>query len=282
MFERESLFKMIFNKEWEKISDVLCKNSKLLKSDPIIQQAIQLFENEFFADISELTTKEKLLALEYPGLIIELDQKSFSSSFVERFLDEKLKIMMELKSDAVISFAASHQERPLARKILKNIQSSHPESIADARRIDVSINSTATDYREPRIINLFKSKQEENFFEAIRQSFPTYHPYPNVALSCVLDFEKIKNKLDQSQKNYYFRAIIDSVVFDSANGYKPMYFFELDSHFHDNDIARKNDAMKNAIFEAGNVKLIRIRAHESRERTVKKFQELVLEVMRGL
>ncbi len=40
--------------------------------------------------------------------------------------------------------------------------------------------------------------------------------------------------------------------------------------------------MKNIIFEAANVKLIRIRAYDLKETSVKQFYELVLEVMRGL
>ncbi len=88
--------------------------------------------------------------------------------------------------------------------------------------------------------------------------------------------------LSSIKKEYFFRAIVDSVVFDSSNKYQPKFFFELDSHFHDNERARNNDEMKNIIFEAANVKLIRIRAYDLKETSVKQFYELVLEVMRGL
>lgn len=282
LFDRESLFKMLLNKEWDEIAKILFKNSTTFQSDPVIQQAIQFFELEFFADIEHLSLKDKLKILEYPGLVIELKQKSFSESFVNRFLDEKLTAMSALNSDALISFAASHQNRPLARKILQEIQAAKPELIADARRNNVTIKSTKTVASESKTIKLFKSRQEENFFEAIRKSFPTYHPYPNVALSCILNFDAISESLTQPQKDYFFRSVVDSVVFDATNGYKPMHFFEIDSSFHDSERARKNDAMKDAIFEAANTKLIRIRAHEMEETTVEKFQSLVLEVMRGL
>lgn len=282
MFDRESLFTLLYEKKWDDIAKILYKNPKLLQTDPVIKQAIQLFETEFFADTEVLDSKEKLKIFEYPGLVVELSQKSFSSSFVDRFLDEKLAILKELESDTLISFAASHQDRPLAKEILKEIQSKRPESIADARRQNLSIKSTNTDSSHAKTIKLFKSKQEELFFEAVRKSFPTYHPYPNVALSCILDFEVIKGKLNQAQKDYFFRSIIDSVVFDTASGYQPRYFIELDSPFHDNDRAKANDAMKDAIFEAANVKLIRIRAYDISECTVENFQNLVLEVMREL
>lgn len=282
MFDRESLFQMLANKEWDSIAKVLYKNSGLFQTDPIIQQAIQLFESEFFAHVESLSPKEKLLQFEYTGLVLDLKQKSFTESFVTRFIDEKLEALNFLKSDHLLSFAASHQDRPLAQKILKEMQSEKPEEIADACRENVTIKATATNIGYSKTIKLFKSKQEENFFEAIRKAFPTYHPYPNVALSCVLDFNEVSKSLTKTQKEYFFRAIIDSVVFDSSDNYQPMYFFELDSHFHDNERARINDEMKNKIFEAANTKLIRIRAYDLKETSVNKFYELVLEVMRGL
>jgi len=273
---------MLLNKEWDGLARILYDNSGLLQSDPVINQAIQLFEGEYFSDIQSLSPKEKLSALEYPGIVLDLKQKSFSDEFIFRFINEKLKVMQLLDSDGLISFAASHQKFPLAQQILQDIQERKPELMANERRENVSIKATKIVKGEAKTIKLFKSQQENNFFEAIRLSFPTYHPYPNVALSSIINFEGIQKDLSSAQKNYFFRAVIDSVVFDAVDGYKPMYFFELDSHYHDSGKAKENDDMKNAIFEKANVKLIRIRAYESEEATVKKFQGLVLEIMRDI
>lgn len=120
------------------------------------------------------------------------------------------------------------------------------------------------------------------FFEAVRSAFPTFYPYPNVAVSCVIDYEAIKNALTTAEREYFFKAIIDSVVFDNCDGYEPKYFVELDSHYHDNQLAEKNDRMKDAIFNAANVKLIRIRLHDHWDASVEQFKQLVLEVMHGL
>jgi len=273
---------MLFQKDWDGIAKILYKNQELLKSDPVIQQAINLFEEEYFSDIEVLGASKKKEVLEYPGLVVELKQTSFSPSFVSRFVDEKLRNLKELKSDALISYAASHQGRPLAREILAEIQSSKPESIADAKRSNVTIKSTKTGAGRPKTISLFKSKQEESFFEAVRGAFPTHHPYPNVSISSVLDYQAIKEALNSEQKNYFFKGVVDSVVFDARKSYQPMYFIELDSHFHDNSEARKNDGLKNSIFEVANVKLIRIRAYDLKECTVEKYKELIWEIMRDL
>jgi hypothetical protein len=273
---------MLARKEWDEIAKIMYKNAKLLGSDPIIQQAIRLFESEFFSETERLTPRERLKVYEYPGLIIELKKHAFSEQFVGRFVDEKLKLLNVENSDSLLSFAASHQDRPLAREMLREISAKKPEVIADARREHVSIRATTTTEDHARTTNLFKSKQEQHFFEAVRDAFPTYHPYPNVAVSCVLDFDAIKARIGQLEREYFFRAIIDCVVFDTKNGYEPKFFIELDSHFHDGQRARENDALKDSIFNAANVKLIRIRAHQDSETTVHRFKQLVLEVMRGL
>ena len=282
MLDREALFQMLARKEWNEIAKVMYKNSKLLGSDPIIQQAIRLFESEFFSETECLDPREKLRVYEYPGLIIDIRKHAFSESFVERFIDEKLKLLRAINSDSLLSYAASHQERPLAREIIQYIQTKAPEIIADARRENVSIKSTHTTNSKSKTINLFKSKQEQNFFEAVREAFPTYHPYPNVSVSCILDFDAVKAQLSQPERDYFFRAIVDCVVFDTKDGYEPKFFIELDSNLHDKARAKENDRMKDAIFNAANVKLIRIRAHHGNETTVQKFKQLILEIMRSL
>lgn len=282
MIDRETLFQMLARKEWDAIAKTMYRNANLIGSDPIIEQAIRLFESEFFSETEKLGPRDRLKSYEYPGLIIELKQHVFSKQFIGRLVDEKLKLLKAEKSDSLISYAASHQDRPLAREILSEIDAKTPEVIADARREHVSVRATANTDGRALTRNLFKSKQEQNFFEAVRDAFPTYHPYPNVAVSSVLDFDALKASLDRAARDYFFWAIIDCVVFDTKDGYEPRFFFELDSIYHDEERARENDALKDRIFSAANVKLIRIRARERSEATVHRFKQLVLEVMRGL
>ncbi|WP_163574073.1 DUF2726 domain-containing protein [Halomonas faecis] len=282
MFERESLFHMLANKEWDSIAKTMYLNSNLIGSDPVFAQAIRLFESEFFVETDSLPPIEKKKVYEYPGLVIELKQHAFSKSFVEKFIDSKLSLLKDTESDSLLSYASQHQDRPLAVKILKEIQEKTPEVLADARRQNVSIKATTTNSESQKTTKLFKSRQEQFFFEAVRDVFPTYHPYPNVAVSCVIDYSGIRDSLSAESREYFFKAIIDCVVFDSIKGYEPKFFIELDSHHHDNERAAKNDRMKDEIFNASNVKLIRIRAYDRSEATVGGFKKLIYEVMRGL
>lgn len=106
---------------------------------------------------------------------------------------------------------------------------------------------------------LFKSKLESEFYQALKNVFPTYFIYPNVALSNIFDFDKIQDNLGAESKSYFFKAIIDFVVYDPVDNHNPKYFFEVDSAYHDSDKAKRNDALKDDIFSIANIELIRIR-----------------------
>ena len=282
MLDRELLFQMLVNKKWDSIAKTMYQNSKLISSDPVLLQAIQLFESEFFVETDSLPPSEKKKVYEYPSLVIELNQHAFSKSFVETFIDRKLVLLKETNSDHLLSYAAQHRDRPLAVRILKEIQAKTPEVLADARRQGFSIKATPITNENPKTTKLFKSRQEQLFFEAVKETFPTYHPYPNVAVSCVIDYSAVKDILSAEERKYFFTAVVDSVVFDSAKEYEPKFFVELDSKYHDNERAERNDHLKDEIFKAANVKLIRIRIHDQNEITVENFKQLILEVMRGL
>lgn len=109
---------------------------------------------------------------------------------------------------------------------------------------------------------LFKSKLESEFYQALKNVFPTYFIYPNVAVSNIFEFNKIREHLDQDSKNYFLNAIVDFVVYDPTDNHTPKYFFEVDSVYHDSEKAKRNDALKNNIFSIANIELIRIRPND--------------------
>lgn len=50
VFERETMFQMLANRDWEGLSNTLVEHARALTNDPITQQAVGFFETEFFAD----------------------------------------------------------------------------------------------------------------------------------------------------------------------------------------------------------------------------------------
>lgn len=279
VFERESMYQMLANRDWIGLSNTLTTHAKELANDPITQQAVGFFETEFFADCSGYPSKVRYQKFEHISLMIELGKHGFSKAFQNRFVDEKLQVMQELGLPSLLSFALSNQHRPLAKQIVLEKRTAAPDQIAQARRGDLSIKTSQVHDAAPKTIKLFKSQQEENFFEAVRRAFPTYNPYPNVALSSVLDINSFKDDLSPKERSYFYTAVVDSVVFDARDSYTPKFFFELDSVHHDSIQAQENDAMKDSIFKAANVKLTRIRGYGSKPLTVQEFERLVLDVM---
>lgn len=282
MIDPEQLFQYLADKNWAAISAYVHQNSKSIGKSPLVAKAIEVFEQEFFKETDSLDLNSRKEAYSYPGLIIEIGKHAFSEDFISKFIDKKIELLKALKSDSLIGFASANQHRESARLVIKEFKQVQPEVIADARREKVSIKSNEVTNAKPKVINLFKSLQEQYFFEAVREAFPTYHPYPNVALSSVIDFEAIQTQLSSEEKSYFFRSLIDVVVFDTRYAYEPKFFIELDSVYHNSKRSQKNDSLKNNIFSAANIKLIRIRFYDQSEISVSKFKDLVIEIMRGL
>ncbi|WP_423770509.1 DUF2726 domain-containing protein [Pseudomonas sp. NLJ1] len=282
MEDREHWFTLLAQKDWEAIGKIIYRMKKAKVQDPHLTQLTGFFESEFFAFAEPLPAAERSKQFEYTNLIIELIQHGFSQGFVDRFVDERLKLMQETNHSALLNYAQTHQHRPLAKGIIQSFLQAKPEAVAASLWGNMTVRATEVTPGKPKTIRLFKSKQEENFYEAVRRVFPTHHPYPNVALSCVLDYQAIKDQLSEQAKSYFFRGIVDSVLFDVGAGYVPVYFIELDSSFHDDPQAQVNDQLKDAIFRAANTKLIRIRPLDAKASSVEEFKRLVRELMRQL
>jgi hypothetical protein len=98
----------------------------------------------------------------------------------------------------------------------------------------------------------------------VREVFATYLVYPNVALSTVIDFEAVRERLASDERQYFFRGVIDCVVFDQHGGYRPLHFFELDSPLHDDAERFSNDGRKDRIVSTAGKQLHRIRSRNRR------------------
>lgn len=107
---------------------------------------------------------------------------------------------------------------------------------------------------------LFRSDQERLFFEAACRVYAGRLVQMNVALHAALDFEALRGRLLPDERTYFFRALVDGVVFDPEAGYRPIRFFELDSPVHGDARARERDAWKDRIVALAGHRLVRVRA----------------------
>lgn len=280
MRDREQLFQLLAAKDWDRLSEVIYQQRAVLGADLVIKHAVSLFEQEFIGHIVALPASVRLQKLRHVTLIIESNRKSFASDFVDQAIDAKLTALHETKNETFASYASHYFDRPLAKELLKLTKLERPEHLADARRANASVKAIPqVRSRTSHTASLFKSPQERNFYEAVRQVFPDLLPYPNAPASVTINFDAVKTKLSSEARSYYFKALFDCVVFDPKDDHTPLHFFELDSAYHNRPEAQANDQMKNAICTAANVKLVRIRAFNVQETSVESFAGLLRELI---
>lgn len=279
MQDRELLYKLLVSKDWDGLSELIYSNRAVLASDRVIQNAVALFESEFIDHIKVLPASEQLLKLRHISLLIESNESSFTTNFVSQAINAKLRALHETGNSAFVGYASRYQSHPLARELLERTRLERPEHFAEAKRPAVSVKAASAQKQNPSVTSLFKSSQERNFYLALQQAFPLLLACPNLPVSTVLKFEPISACPDADVRDYFFKAVFDCVVVNPAADYRPLYFFELDSKFHDGPAAKRNDKLKNFICDAAGVKLIRIRAHEASETSMAAFVTLVKELI---
>jgi hypothetical protein len=257
------------------------KNRWAAASDEIIHRAVKTFEEQFFrqldAGFRDPRKKEyltKLLLLDR-GRIYELSGANRSRVVVELVN----YLLEEGERQEACSYARFLPDNPACTALIKEYEASLAKPVEDVRTDQISVSVNQGISSVDATVSLFKSKQEVTFFLALRRVFPTFEIYPNVALSCLVEFEQIVSKLSQEERNYFFKAIVDFVVFDQFQGYKPIHFFELDSAHHDTEEQKVKDQFKNKILGCAGQKLFRIRRLHGNP-TEMELTGLILEILK--
>lgn len=285
---REKIYNFLVSKNWDMLLNYEKTQRKVILEDEQIKKIYEdYFLSEYIKYIESLNNKlDSLVELrKLYGQFIQLHKQkiySFKEKDFEKFIEIYLKILNEA-SDSKVALTIAKQWNHL--EISKIIISKYNEELSlivnhnNEEQISVKINieKSVNNYS----INLFKSNQEVEFFKAFIDVFPHYFTYPNVALSCLIDFDKIKDTLSKDEKIFFFAAIVDCVVFEQVNNnYLPKYFFELDSFYHDNKQQHVKDKMKDNIFSVAGLKLLRIRAKNNNILTRNDFTELIKNIIK--
>jgi hypothetical protein len=267
---REYYFKLLADHDWDKILELESKYRTEIKQEPYFQQIINdylflelLKEVKNFQDVF---TKKNILYRFYSRFLQHRNKTyNIKEGDFENLVIELLKSLLECKDNSsAYKIALKWEELEYAKKIVVDLASSQTSNIIHSKEDKIKLSSNNEISNENYTIPLFKSKREKYFFDAIREKFPSYLHYPNVALSCSIEFSKISKKLSQEEKEYFFKGIVDCVVYDVQNdNFIPKYFFELDSIYHDDKKQKNKDEMKNKIMSLAGIKLYRIRPYEN-------------------
>lgn len=278
----EELYLLLQNKQWNKLLQFEKENRKQILKDDQIKN---IYENFFFPEYIkyiELLDDKLSSIVEAKQLYKHFIQLYNTSTyhFEDNFIAFTVVFLDMLKDDNLeiaYTYAKKWEELDVAKLIIEEYSKNkvlHSQSdIMHIKKIEDTKKNRST-------INLLKSKQEVDFFNAVRSCYMNFFIYPNVALSCIIDFEKIEAELTEQEKAYFFKSIVDCVVFkEENNNYKPCFFFELDSIYHDTEKMKQNDNKKNRIFELSGLKLIRIRPKREEKLNEENFKIAINEAI---
>lgn len=277
----EHIYKLTHRKQWSELLDLVHQYSKAASSDELVMGAVKTFENEFFGDLEKGVESdnirfilEKLFLLDR-GKIYKLSEDRFC-----RIVVELVKIYSKQgRSKEAYDLAAKYcPKNEICAEIINLYEESFPKVIEHSQSQKIRVTENRNVASANYTTSLFKSNQELEFFMGVREVFQMFVVYPNVALSCVISFEKIQTSLSQEEKSFFFRGIIDCVVFDQHNNYKPTKFFELDSSYHDSIEQLQRDNIKDKILGLAGQKLYRMRKTSDNQGS-KEFMKLIREIV---
>lgn len=274
----EEIYRLAFEKRWAELLDIVHKHSKVAASDEMIQRAVGTFEDYFFLQFEpgggqELAPYLKKLFALHVGGIYRLPEDRF------RLIVLELVSLYRLSGDVFSAYdcAKFYAEHPACAEVIAAFEANQPKIVAHSQSQQINVAEMPVASEIDHTTSLFKSQQEIDFFLALRDVFPMYTVYPNVALSTVISYSGIKAGLSGEEKDYFFKGIVDSVVVDHHDNYKPVFFFELDSAFHDIEERRRKDELKNRIVGLAGKKLYRIR-RIARKQGKAEFVKLIREI----
>ena len=282
----EEIDNLIKKNNWFDVINVIDKYftyPSCLKNKSIVN-SLEIIKVKFLTDLEnnlECANNQSVLET-----IFELHRKRgiihdlFSLHFI--YIVSKLAKIHQKQGSIKIAYkyAKMFPGNSICDEIIKSYNESIPRVIEHSQspKIQITENQNISDV--DYTISLFRSKQEIDFYMAVRDFFQTYIIYPNVALSCVIDSKKIRSQTSKEEYNFFFKGIIDCVVFDQHNNYKPLWFFELDSSYHDAPEQKQKDEYKDNILSKAGHKLYRIRKIDNSQ-SKEEFIQLIRELTRG-
>ena len=273
--DHEVLYRLIYAGEWVAAFDAVHRQHEALPGDPLLARAAETLVTTFFkafeAGPAPEDALEKLFLL-HTGGFYTLHEPHFErvvEALVARHAD---------RPETAAGYARFCPDNPRCAAVLR--AHGPAERVAHTQADDLAVHARLP-LGADATIRLFKSQQEIDFFLAAREVFATYLVYPNVALSSLVNYDHIKDRLSGEERRYFFRGVVDCVIFDQHDGYRPCYFFELDSSLHDTEARHRKDQYKERILALAGQTLYRIRRRDA-DAGRAAFVQLLREMRSGL
>lgn len=259
-FSQEALYALLHERAWLPLFQLVHRHHTHIAQDPLCRQAVERAADQMLTHLEatppSLQTPEaealEMLFLLHTGGFYELPARSR-----EVVIEHLVRLHADRPAQAV-GYARHAPERPVCAATLQRYAPA--ERQARPADVDLDVRYRAPEAMPPvRVRGLFRSQQEAAFFRAVRAVYPTFLVYPNVALHAFLDADALRPHLTAEERSVLFRGLVDCVVFDPAEAYRPVVCFELDSALHDDPARAHRDWLKDRILAQAGCPLYRLR-----------------------
>jgi hypothetical protein len=259
----EDCLKYLQKRDWMGLNKLLVDNefAVSLADSP----TFTIFENVLIDELrrSEDESNEDLhIVAAQIFQLHNLNQSKFRLS--ENALLKTAKFLFE--KDPCEIYAAILVDDPEAQLFLRNQNSEIQSKINNSRisaNLDIKIGGDGNLRFDKEIFN--NSPQEKELFFAARNVFPDSFLLPNSALSTIID-SKVCQFLNSTTTTFFYQSTLDLCIVNPKT-FMPELFIELDSSWHDIEKNKKNDKMKDEIFQKAGLILHRLRKIENKDMT---------------
>ena len=246
------------SKEWLKLNEFLSdeNNCKELASDPIFH----IFEMNLISEVKRYENEGDENLYTVLARIFQLYQNSGILKLSKNCVSELATYLFQKNPSECYEKVLT--ENSEAQNFLKKEKSERIEKIEKtklASNLNVNIGASGElDFSK----SIFNSPQEEELYFATKRVLKNEIVLPNIALSTIIN-SKIMELLEKRTKSFFLKSTLDLCIVDPKT-FKPKFFIELDSSWHDMPKQIENDRMKNEIFEKAGMELHRLRKKENK------------------
>jgi hypothetical protein len=282
-YDRESTLRLLQQRSWKVLIELFKDNTvnQEIQKDEIAKGILdRAFIQELIGGSSFEQDPDHLFYLEQFHILHSLPTFDFklTENEANSIVEKIIYLYKDTNFDTALSYAKRYPNISVSIEVLKDFEKLQPIQLQHSQSRTIHVTQNSEIEQMDGTTSLFKSAQEYHFYKAVREVYHSYLVFPNVAVSAIVNYEQIKHQLTQDERSYFFKALIDCVVIDSENDFKPFKMLEIDSIYHDGVEQKNRDLMKDKIMSKAGQKLVRIRVNGNL--LEQDLRKLILEVLR--
>lgn len=259
---------LIQKKEWQNLLSVL-KDNQIF--DSLISDSIfrDLFHTYFIKEIlNDVDNSKEDKILELAAIYNFHKSTSYKFSLPQDEHEKLIVKLVEITGDYL--YAKEYPDNPICKVIISQHLKEEEEKskfIQDNFELKENLEIVEFEKNEKALLSksIFNSPQEIEFYNAAKTVFQEEIILPNAALSTVITNE-VLHKLENQEKWLFLTTTVDFVIVNNQT-FQPMYFFELDSSYHDTPQQIIKDNLKNKLISGFGYKLYRTRKLTTGDKT---------------